>query len=74
MSQVVHATFDDGVLKPDVPLDLAPQTRVRLLVEPLFPSEVGADDAWSELERLWDEVDIDSGGPPPACDSLHDRN
>lgn len=35
MSQVVTATFEDGVFKPDRPLDLSPNARVRLIVEDL---------------------------------------
>jgi predicted DNA-binding antitoxin AbrB/MazE fold protein len=35
MNQIVHATFEGGVLKPDVPLEFPPMTRVRLIVEPL---------------------------------------
>jgi len=35
MSQIIHATFEDGVLKPDVPLPFPSMTRVRLIVEPL---------------------------------------
>jgi hypothetical protein len=30
--------------------------------------------AWREIERLWGDVDIDSGGPPPSRDELHDRH
>ncbi len=33
MIQVVSATFEDGVLKPDEPLQLLPHARVRLAVE-----------------------------------------
>jgi predicted DNA-binding antitoxin AbrB/MazE fold protein len=77
MSQIILATFEDGVLKPDSPLELAPSTRVRLVLEPLSESasepEEAAVGAWSELERLWDELDIDSGGSPPSRDQLHDR-
>ena len=74
MSQVIHATFQDGVLKPDVPLPFLSMTRVRLIVEPL-PAEAheGENDAvLREIQRIWDEIDLDSGGPPPQRDELHD--
>ena len=76
MSQIIHATFEDGVLKPDVPLTLPSMTRVRLIVEPLTAAghESEKDAVLSELERIWDEIDVDSGGPPPSRDELHDRN
>ena len=76
MSQIILATFEDGVLKPDSPLELAPCTRVRLVVEPLSPSASGAeaDAPWTVLERLWAEIDFDSGSPPPKRDQLHDRH
>jgi predicted DNA-binding antitoxin AbrB/MazE fold protein len=38
MSQVITATYTDGILKPDRPLNLSPGTRVRLTLESLAPS------------------------------------
>lgn len=75
MSQIILATFEDGVLKPDSPLELAPSTRVHLVVEPLAgPAPIPQVDAgWSELERLGDEIAFDSGSPPPARGRLYDR-
>jgi hypothetical protein len=53
-------------------------TRVRLIIEPLTVSEAEAEpdkaSAWSELDRIWEDVDVDSGGKPPSCDQLHDRH
>ena len=76
MSQIIHATFQDGVLKLDVPRTLPPMTRVRLIVEPLTAEghEPEEDTAMSELERIWVEIEVDSGGPPPSRDELHDRH
>jgi hypothetical protein len=34
MSATVKATFDGEGLRPDEPLELAPQTRVRVIIEP----------------------------------------
>jgi predicted DNA-binding antitoxin AbrB/MazE fold protein len=73
MGQIITATFEDGLLKPDVPLDLAPRARVRLSIEPLVESPSTAEAVWDELERLWAEVDIDSGAAPPPHDQRHDR-
>jgi len=78
MSQIITATVENGVLKPDAPLSLPPMTRVRLIIEPLTPSEAEAEpekaSTWSELDRIWEDVDIDSGGPPPSRDQLYDRH
>ena len=74
MSHTIHATFEDGVFKPDTPLQLPSNTRVRLVVEPLTGEEPESTTAWREVEQLWDEVEIDSGGPPPTREDLHDRH
>jgi predicted DNA-binding antitoxin AbrB/MazE fold protein len=42
MNKIIHATFEDGVLKPDVPLEFPPMTQVRLIVEPLTNQEQAA--------------------------------
>ncbi len=74
MNQIIHARFEDGVLKPEDPLDLPPNARVRLVVVSM--SEPGSESAagWREIEQVWCDVDIDSCGPPPTRDELHDRN
>ena len=56
MSQLITATFEDGVLKPDEQLALPPGSRVRLFVEALDTSPDAKDLAWQELEQLWDEA------------------
>ncbi len=77
MSHIIIATVENGLLRPDAPLSLPAMTRVRLTIEPLTPSDEqatpGQDSAWAELDRIWEDVDIDSGGPPPSRDQLHDR-
>ena len=75
MSQIITAKFEDGMLKPDAPLDLPPRARVRLVVEPL--NELTEDSrrrVWTELEQLWDEASIDSQGERMTRDQLHVRN
>lgn len=67
------ATYTDGVLKPDTPLDLPAGTRVQLTIE--------ADDAvpqpppmsWEEFEQFMDKYPIDSGGERLTRDQLHER-
>ncbi len=73
MSQVITATFENGVLKPDESLALPPGTRVRLIVESLDASLEAKDKAWQELEELWEEASVDSGGVRFTRDQLHER-
>lgn len=39
MSQTLEAIFDGEVLRPDEPIDLEPNTRVRVTIEPANISE-----------------------------------
>jgi predicted DNA-binding antitoxin AbrB/MazE fold protein len=39
MSQTVEAIFDGEVLRPDEPIDLEPNTRVRVTIEPAEVTE-----------------------------------
>jgi predicted DNA-binding antitoxin AbrB/MazE fold protein len=48
MSQVITATVESGLLKPDKHLDLPAGTRVRLIVDAIDKSA----ESWQELEKL----------------------
>lgn len=39
MSQTLDATFDGNVFRPDQPIELEPNTRVRITIEPADSSE-----------------------------------
>lgn len=39
MANVIEATFDGNVILPDEPLELEPNTRVRIVIEAVLPSE-----------------------------------
>jgi hypothetical protein len=43
MSQTLDATFDGSVFRPDEPLELEPNTRVRVTIEPSKPDPQGAE-------------------------------
>jgi predicted DNA-binding antitoxin AbrB/MazE fold protein len=75
MSQIILATVVDGVLKPDVPLALPSMTRVRLIVEPITVEVPGSseDAVLSEVERIWEEIDVTSAGSRANRDELHGR-
>jgi predicted DNA-binding antitoxin AbrB/MazE fold protein len=72
MSQMVTATFENGVLKPDQPLELPSGSRVRVFLEPLEP-QAERQRAWENVQRLWKEHPINSGGDRLTRDQLHER-
>src|SRR6476661_3520238 len=58
------------------PLSDSPEVhreKIRQEVEQAW-ADPARDAAWEELEKLWDEVTVDSGGPRPTRDELHDRH
>jgi predicted DNA-binding antitoxin AbrB/MazE fold protein len=59
MSQQIDAIYDNGVLKPLVPLSLPDQTRVKLTVETSSPAEPNDKLAAQKaaLRELWEEID-----------------
>jgi predicted DNA-binding antitoxin AbrB/MazE fold protein len=75
MIQVIAATFQDGVFKPDKRLDLPPSSRVRLVVQPLEDESEQArrQRAWEAAERIWQESAIDSHGEHLSREQLHER-
>ena len=74
MTTRVDATLTNGVLKPDHPLPLPDQTRVRLTVEPIEEwSPEKARAAWEALLARLKERPINSGGVRYTRDELHER-
>ena len=43
MSQTLDATFDGNVFRPDQPIELEPNTRVRITIEPTPKSEKNSE-------------------------------
>jgi predicted DNA-binding antitoxin AbrB/MazE fold protein len=73
MSQVIFATVENGVLKPDREMGLSSGTKVRLTVEPCDNVAVQAEAACNALDELCDELPIYSQGDRLTRDQLHDR-
>lgn len=74
MTTHIDATFTDGVLKPDQPLSLPDQTRVRLTIEPIEPwSPERARTAWEAIQARLKQRPIDGGGVRYTRDELHER-
>ena len=72
MIQMTSAKFTDGVLRPDVPLQLLPNARVRLVVESLDTDNRTPLERWAALELLWAKNTIDSGGDILTREQLHE--
>lgn len=74
MVQVVSATFQDGVFKPDRQPALSDSARVRLVVETLDSNDTAqADESWTALQQLWSTSSFSSGGDRLNRDQLHER-
>jgi predicted DNA-binding antitoxin AbrB/MazE fold protein len=73
MSQVITATFVDGVLKPEEELALASGTKVRLMLATWADVRAQGQAACTELDRLCDEFPIDSHERRLTRDQLHER-
>jgi hypothetical protein len=74
MTTQMTATVVGGMLKPDQPLPLADQSRVRLTIEPIDDwSPEKARAAWESLQARLKEHPIDSGGVRYTRDELHER-
>jgi predicted DNA-binding antitoxin AbrB/MazE fold protein len=72
MSQIVTATFEDGILKPDGPIHLPANTRVRVTIDSLDETQQSPE-AWKELERLWNQIAFVPEGDLLTRDQLHER-
>lgn len=64
MTTQVEATFTSDVLKPDRPLALADQTRVRLTIEPI--EEWSAEKARAAWEAIQARLKADDARPAGA--------
>ena len=73
MSQVIFATVENGLLKPDREIGLSSGTRVRLTLELCEDALAQAKQACEELDQLCDESPVDSRGTKLTRDQLHER-
>ena len=75
--QEVHFVYEDGVLKPDVPVDLPEGTRgVARIVEcvPLAtPERLRRRGALAAIRRIGESGVFDSGGQKLTRDQMHER-
>lgn len=74
MTTQVTATVVGGMLKPDQPLPLADQSRVRLTVEPIEDwSRAKALAAWEAIQARLRQRPIHGAGIRYTRDELHER-
>ena len=75
MSQVITATFEDGVLKPSQPLNIPVHSRVRLILEIVDEDEQAKknQETLSALEDLWRHSKVHSTEERLTRDQLHER-
>ncbi|OQA15270.1 MAG: hypothetical protein BWY64_02937 [bacterium ADurb.Bin363] len=66
MSKIVQAIFDGQVLKPENPLDLAPNTRVKLIIE-----SVDTEDK-KPLSFIDTALSVKIEGPPDWSENFDD--
>lgn len=71
--QITLATFENGLLRPDESLNLAPHARVKLTVEPMEPFRRPTAEELDEFERYCDENAIVSHEPYLSREQLYDR-
>ena len=75
MSEVIDATFEDGVFKPDTPIHLPPKARVRLVVEVDGDtrSEIdryrNSEERKAGAEQFLALIRASRGGRLPSCSS-----
>ena len=72
MATQVTATVISGVLKPDVELDLADNTRVHLTIEPLG-DRTAPGAAWLALKAWIQQNPVHGLGRRMTRDELHER-
>jgi len=66
MTRAVEATFDGEALIPDEPLDLKPNTRVRVSIETSGALHISGKPSRGSLSELFGSVDL---GHPTGADN-----
>jgi predicted DNA-binding antitoxin AbrB/MazE fold protein len=72
MSQTLNATFDGTVFRPDQPIELEPNTRVRITIEPASASDEGSESFLRVARSL--KLDGPSDWSSRLDDYLYGRN
>jgi hypothetical protein len=70
MSTTIHATFDGQVLRPEEPIALAPNTRVRITIEPDVEPEPPKPKTGGSFLKVARTLKLE--GPPDWSERLDD--
>ena len=72
MSTVVDAIYEDGVFKPEHPVDLKEKTKVHLVIEAAAATPAGDDDptGWKTADEL---IGFIKDGPKGPIGREHDE-
>jgi predicted DNA-binding antitoxin AbrB/MazE fold protein len=73
MSQIIFATVENGLLKPDQEIGLSSGTKVRLTLEQCDDETVPIKGACDDLDDLCDRFPVQSHGTRLTRDQLHER-
>jgi predicted DNA-binding antitoxin AbrB/MazE fold protein len=74
MSQIVTATYENGVLKPAEPLALPANAKVRLTVDLIIEEpKLTPAQRLAAIEELWRTSTLHSDGERLTRDQLHER-
>jgi predicted DNA-binding antitoxin AbrB/MazE fold protein len=74
MTDIIDATFEGGVFKPDRQPAITDPSRVRLHVDCVGDDEKSTtQQAWARLERLWQNSSFNSHGDRLSRADLHER-
>ena len=75
MTYPISAIFENGVLKPDRPLELPEGARVEFIIlEPQRePTVEERQKAWEDFDKFCEENLVDSGGVRLTREQLYDR-
>jgi hypothetical protein len=72
MSRVVDAIFEDGVFKPEQPVDLKEKTKVHLVIEPATAAPAPDDDDPTGWKTAMELMGCIEDGPEDGAEN-HDR-
>ena len=73
MTRTLTAVVNGSVLTLDEPIPLPPGTKVVVVVSSDEPPIIPGEDPLDELDRLCEEMPINSGGIKYTRDQLHER-
>ena len=73
MTHVIEAVYVDGVLRPESPLGLRENERVRVFVQPIPEGEADQEAALRRFIESVESSPLHLKGPLPTREELHDR-